>query len=687
MSGTESETSRSSTPVTDLSGWCPSSNGSSFASSVPPDTDCDCTSKSGKNDAGALKSDRGSPPGKKDGKDDKKMDDTASKAASNPDLSRHSQLRHATSARSSTSDVSIASTSGPESEVAADDDDEAVADDDDDDNDWSGEDESLDAAIIAAVNGDLGLAAFLIPILHRDLRNLVRSKVDSWQIDPVSLGPSTFATGEAVDGEGGRSNACGSGSGASAAGSARSQDRGLSASQARKRRRRISESEEERDNGDDEQDGNGGDDVSRPEPLQDIIMPLLACPFHKRNPSKYGIQHNVTANSRKDGYRACAGPGFKSIQRLKEHLKRKHTPVQCDRCYRIFDGADKASCINELTDHRRHEVPCEKGDPSLKEGISEAQWAALDKQNRKKNQEKHKVDKWFEIWHVLFPDVLQPSTPWYAEAMPTRLQTPSRESEEFSNLFLHILNHKVQQGDFSFPGCNLHEVQQWLGNTVQQTFRTYVSLHGPLSRTTDTSSSQTGTGTNIVRSSLVGGSSTHQSHPTDGTSQMPLTTTSRSTPTLMTQQQLQPPPQPAQPLPQQRHQVGQYALGVAGAGAGVQYMVPNMAMNQRRNGAHNLPYGAVTSSSVLPAQTVAGSNIGAPMPAGNYSLNQEELTGYYNVQMAWPAQAGLPYGAAPMSAVPFNQAAAGHQQLHQPEFYSQVGGFGSGQDDGYGNLQ
>lgn len=57
------------------------------------------------------------------------------------------------------------------------------------------------------------------------------------------------------------------------------------------------------------------------------------------------------------------------------------------------------------------DVSCELGDPSRKEGIDEAQWAALDKQNRKKNQETHRVEKWFEIWDVLFPGRERPKSP------------------------------------------------------------------------------------------------------------------------------------------------------------------------------------------------------------------------------------------------------------------------------------
>lgn len=95
----------------------------------------------------------------------------------------------------------------------------------------------------------------------------------------------------------------------------------------------------------------------------------------------------------------------------REHLKRVHSPVQCERCHEIFSGTDRAACLSKLAEHRKQAESCGLGDPSKKEGIDEAQWATLDKQNRKKNQEAHRVEKWFEIWEVLFPDAERPKSP------------------------------------------------------------------------------------------------------------------------------------------------------------------------------------------------------------------------------------------------------------------------------------
>jgi hypothetical protein len=61
----------------------------------------------------------------------------------------------------------------------------------------------------------------------------------------------------------------------------------------------------------------GNEEGDRAEPI-----PRLACPFHKKDPSKYNIQFDEAGDetadkNKKTEYRACAGPGFKNIQRLK----------------------------------------------------------------------------------------------------------------------------------------------------------------------------------------------------------------------------------------------------------------------------------------------------------------------------------------------------------------------------------
>jgi len=183
-----------------------------------------------------------------------------------------------------------------------DDDDEVDSEDDDE---WSGENDEMDATIIAAVNGDLALAAVLIPFLHRDLRSAVQSKVENWQYH-AAAGENVSTTGN--------SSAGGNGSNSS---------QGESPSGNKKRRRSDSRPRGRKDEEDDDED-NGGDDGGIDGDGHDLpgspnqALPLLACPFYKRDPQKYNIQHITSrGQAKKTDYRSCAGPGFKSIQRLK----------------------------------------------------------------------------------------------------------------------------------------------------------------------------------------------------------------------------------------------------------------------------------------------------------------------------------------------------------------------------------
>jgi hypothetical protein len=54
---------------------------------------------------------------------------------------------------------------------------------------------------------------------------------------------------------------------------------------------------------------------------------------------------------------------------------------------------------------------------ALKEGIDDAQWAKIEHLLKSKrglsaqDKMKHDMDKWFEIWKLLFPDVSPPSHP------------------------------------------------------------------------------------------------------------------------------------------------------------------------------------------------------------------------------------------------------------------------------------
>jgi hypothetical protein len=194
--------------------------------------------------------------------------------------------------------------------MGEDDDESDESEDDNSDNDWNGQDDNLEAIILEALQGDLPFAAKLIPILHQHLYS-ERATSTAQKVSPWRYGIKNCSPGA------GRSS-----SEQTSSSNTRASD---STSNPRKRQRRLSSQnqglERDEDEEDDDEDGNGkrgpkGVDGNGQE-SNSLELPRLACLFHKRDPARYGIQHGAAQSSKKADYRSCAGPGFKSIQRLK----------------------------------------------------------------------------------------------------------------------------------------------------------------------------------------------------------------------------------------------------------------------------------------------------------------------------------------------------------------------------------
>ena len=181
----------------------------------------------------------------------------------------------------------------------------------DEDNDWSGQDDGLEAIVLDILGSDLELAAYLIPFLHRScyltLNASAKKKIFPWWNSLTKSTPSgeDTSTGQTPSSANHSNDAIG--------GSRKRQRRDGSNSQ-----NRPADEDEEEDE-EDEDDGNNnsrglGDPNGSGSPSQ---LPRLACPFHKFDPTKYCIQHGLNESSKRPSYRACEGPGFKNIQRLK----------------------------------------------------------------------------------------------------------------------------------------------------------------------------------------------------------------------------------------------------------------------------------------------------------------------------------------------------------------------------------
>lgn len=197
-----------------------------------------------------------------------------------------------------------------DSEAEDDEDDSGDDEEGDEDDDWSGQDSNLEAIILEAVGDDLPLAAHLIPILHRALRSdfaiNANEKLGSWRYGVC------------------KSAAQGSGAGGEQSSHDYTTD---PTNNPRKRQRRQGSSKAQSRKIDDFDEDDDEDDDDDPQESKDMEddngtgsqqpLPRLACPFNKRFPDKYSIQHGDVEGSGKAKYRTCEGPGFKNIQRLK----------------------------------------------------------------------------------------------------------------------------------------------------------------------------------------------------------------------------------------------------------------------------------------------------------------------------------------------------------------------------------
>lgn len=190
-----------------------------------------------------------------------------------------------------------------------DEDDDDDEDEEDEEDEWSWQDNELEHTVIRALGGDLSLAAHLIPVLQKsafsELTTTVTQKVGPWR-------RGVFTSSHGV---------------ASTESEQTASSHGRTDSSTRKRQRAINQStktteaedeDERNDEHDDSDDGRPDPKRRRSSPTSDLVPlpPRLACPFYKRNPVKYSAQSTGDSKSTTN-YRACAGPGFKSIQRLK----------------------------------------------------------------------------------------------------------------------------------------------------------------------------------------------------------------------------------------------------------------------------------------------------------------------------------------------------------------------------------
>ncbi|OCL08075.1 hypothetical protein AOQ84DRAFT_439822 [Glonium stellatum] len=178
--------------------------------------------------------------------------------------------------------------------------------------------------------------------------------------------------------------------------------------------------------GNDENDRRKRPKLNSPSPNnEDSHSPKYACPYFKRNPQRYRPR------------RACTGPGWEKISRLKEHLYRTHVLDKyiCPRCYlSVLDDS-------QLKEHIRQEPPCDVHQGGPAEGIDSEKMTKL--KNKKGISNQSDEERWKAIYRILFPDddFSNMPSPFYDE---TDLQAQASHHDDFEKFCRRELPRRVK---------------------------------------------------------------------------------------------------------------------------------------------------------------------------------------------------------------------------------------------------
>jgi hypothetical protein len=113
----------------------------------------------------------------------------------------------------------------------------------------------------------------------------------------------------------------------------------------------------------------------------------FACPFYKKDADRFAR------------VKACHGPGWTQLHRLKEHIKRCHTPAKhtCSRCCETFETEEL------LYQHQRADMQCPVRNADAMDGIMNPDQALSLKSRKKHVSDMTEPEKWHDIYHALFP--------------------------------------------------------------------------------------------------------------------------------------------------------------------------------------------------------------------------------------------------------------------------------------------
>ncbi|KAI0105855.1 hypothetical protein F4814DRAFT_429734 [Daldinia grandis] len=366
------------------------------------------------------------------------------------------------------------------------------SDDEEDNDEWAGEPDKIETAVLMNIP-DLEFAASLIMELHKDRVHSEARRIGGWQKGVVTCQDSPGS------GEGARQSFVNSSA-------------GQRSSKSRKKQRFSKSRGGGSDDGDGERDD--GEGSGSPENHDDGSISgeqrgRYACPFNKSDSAKF-CSNAIT----EDQYRVCES-GYKTIQRLKEHIKRKHLLIQCERCYKNFSGKGKAieESVAELKTHRQQPEPCAVGNSESNSGINMEQWTLLDRSGGKKRKKISEVEKWFNIWDTIYPGVPRPAHPWAERTtIGMRPLAAPANTQSFANLFPRFLNHAIMSGSIQFIQGQELLMESRMNSLAQMAYNLHMNLSETPSLGDSSSSGQTATQIAMPTTPVVSNPNMAQQH-------------------------------------------------------------------------------------------------------------------------------------------------------------------------------
>ncbi|CAM1510081.1 Fc.00g004160.m01.CDS01 [Cosmosporella sp. VM-42] len=150
----------------------------------------------------------------------------------------------------------------------------------------------------------------------------------------------------------------------------------------------------------------------------------------EKAPFKFACPYFKAGFDRSQLSRACLGPGWAQIHRVKEHVFRNHTPESFKKplvCGRCLEGFKSQGLVMQ---HLREEPQCLIKAPEVTNGkVSLEQ--AVNMRSTKRRSDMTDEDKWFEWYRILFPSKYPSKlslSPYYEDLTVSSLATLSTQS-------------------------------------------------------------------------------------------------------------------------------------------------------------------------------------------------------------------------------------------------------------------